>query len=204
MKLTTTFLNEKFKEFNKAYFSNSLETPYITIGHSKRINGQYQREYFMGVLINKIMISGYWERSEHEICTTLLHEMIHQYIAQNRIRDNKIHGRKFMEIAERINQYGWDIAAKGHLEKHIPNKEEKCYMLAFKWIDGSYNLTRYNKNYEFRLTSTLARNGAEYFLFTTKEPKYARFRVCRTLRAVGITKEEYFNIKDKHNVRIAI
>jgi predicted SprT family Zn-dependent metalloprotease len=40
----------------------------------------------------------------------MVHEMIHYYIAWNRIKDNGHHGKKFMEIANKMNEeFGLNI-----------------------------------------------------------------------------------------------
>ena len=43
----------------------------------------------------------------------MVHEMIHYYIAWNRIKDNGSHGRQFWHIAKDFNEkYGLNIAIK--------------------------------------------------------------------------------------------
>lgn len=46
----------------------------------------------------------YQDISAREIDDTLVHEMIHQYIYQNDIKDSGVHGKVFKEFMRRINQ----------------------------------------------------------------------------------------------------
>lgn len=47
------------------------------------------------------------------IRNVLVHEMIHYYIAYNKIEDNEDHGVEFMKLAESLNQkYGLSITKK--------------------------------------------------------------------------------------------
>ena len=40
----------------------------------------------------------------------MAHEMIHYYIAEHQIKDNKAHGREFMRMAQELNEkYGLHI-----------------------------------------------------------------------------------------------
>ena len=111
--LTTTYLEQKFNEFNSVYFKGELNKPTLVIFKSKRLNGQYSWKYNLkGELIKSVIrISNYYKRSEFDFCNTLIHEMIHLYIRQNNIKDTRPHhGRVFYSIANRINKEGgWDI-----------------------------------------------------------------------------------------------
>jgi predicted SprT family Zn-dependent metalloprotease len=43
----------------------------------------------------------------------MVHEMIHYYIAWNRIKDNNAHGKEFMKIANELKEkYGLNITKK--------------------------------------------------------------------------------------------
>ena len=54
----------------------------------------------------------------------MVHEMIHYYIARNRIKDNKAHGKQFMKMAEEYNQkYGLSIKVTIDVSPFLINKE---------------------------------------------------------------------------------
>ena len=45
----------------------------------------------------------YFDFTEEMYRNVLVHEMIHYYIAYNKIEDNKDHGVEFMKLAESLN-----------------------------------------------------------------------------------------------------
>lgn len=52
-----------------------------------------------------IIYQQYPDLTQQEIDDTLVHEMIHQYIYQNDIKDSGVHGRVFREFMSRINEF---------------------------------------------------------------------------------------------------
>ncbi len=51
-----------------------------------------------------IIYQQYSDLTKKEIDDTLVHEMIHQYIYQNGIKDSSAHGKVFKKFIERINE----------------------------------------------------------------------------------------------------
>ena len=57
-----------------------------------------------------IIFSDYFDFDEETFINIMAHEMIHYYIAEHQIKDNKAHGREFMRIAQELNEkYGLHI-----------------------------------------------------------------------------------------------
>ena len=57
-----------------------------------------------------IKISDCFDFPENVFIDLMVHEMIHYYIAWNRIKDNKPHGKEFMRIANEMNEkHGLEI-----------------------------------------------------------------------------------------------
>jgi predicted SprT family Zn-dependent metalloprotease len=55
----------------------------------------------------------YFDFTEEMYQNVLVHEMIHYYIAYNKIEDNEDHGVEFMKLAESLNRkYGLSITKK--------------------------------------------------------------------------------------------
>ena len=94
MTITIQYLKEMFDWFNQEHFDGGLEKPMFEITHVKYYLGQYHYKYNLwtdGLAESVIRISDYFDRSEEDICNTLIHEMIHLYIRQNRIQDTRPH-----------------------------------------------------------------------------------------------------------------
>jgi hypothetical protein len=122
-------LNRLFDVFNFYYYDNEIEKPVITVqtnGKSKGTMGwcsckkiwknSEKNEYYYEITI----CGEYLYRSVEEICSTLLHEMVHLYCIEHNIKDtsrsNIYHNKKFKEVAEQhglIIEYdkriGWSI-----------------------------------------------------------------------------------------------
>lgn len=105
MKLTVDYLIEKFNKYNIEYFDGVLPSIKIVINRTKNIFGQYRYYRSSNEQPEKpicIAISKYYDRSELEIDTTLIHEMIHYYISFMGMKDTDSHGIIFSGMCKEI------------------------------------------------------------------------------------------------------
>lgn len=207
MKPTIEFIQSNFHKYNYLYFEGCLTTPRFELMRSKTIFGQFCYTW----PIYKIRISTYYDREEKNILNTLIHEMIHMYIAQNKIRDNRPHGRMFQSIANRINREGgWHISRCSNDGAELQPTEvptnKTYYLAAFKLrTEGKYFLISMNKDYTDYYKKTFEMNTA-YFggvvMFTSNDPKYEAMKRCRR-RVTGhyISKEEYEAFSEENNLK---
>jgi len=136
-----------FWDCNKKYFNNSLPTPiFEAVGRFDLLgkfewhnNGKNDKKPIRDQIIK---MSSYYDYPENDFIDTMVHEMIHYYIAWNRIKDNKSHGKEFMKIANELNEkYGLNITIKKdvssyRLLENTPNfiKNKKSFFKRlFKW-----------------------------------------------------------------------
>ena len=95
----TTFLTEKFNEFNATYFDGKLPMVRFIYNHSKRNLGLYNRED------NTIRITlGHPEMTQHDCEEILIHEMVHawqNYMGRSYWDDG--HRGSFVRKANEIN-----------------------------------------------------------------------------------------------------
>lgn len=107
-------LNRLFDVFNEKYFNNKLEKALViaqTNGTNRSSMGWFtvnkvwkdkkeQKDYY-----EITICAEYLYRNIYQICSTLIHEMVHLYCKQNGIQDvsrgNTYHNKKFKEVAER-------------------------------------------------------------------------------------------------------
>ena len=103
-----------FDTCNMEYFEGKLLFPQFGLLHSYRTCGYFQ--YTKGGWFDKtlydptISITDYYDFTEKQFKDIMCHEMIHYYLAYFGIDKRCKHGKKFKEMAERLNRiYGLNI-----------------------------------------------------------------------------------------------
>ena len=212
MEITKSFISRKFSEFNDLYFDGKLCVPEFEITHVRYYLGQYHWHYdwFGRMDESVIRISDKFDRTEDDICNTLLHEMIHLYIRQNKIRDTRSHhGKVFYSVADRINrQGGWHIARTDSIAGlGLRDKSSglKFYMVCFENNTGKFFRFRitpkYLDYYErwFEMYPDYYRNV--YVYISSDDVKYAHYRTCyRSIRGYYIDKAEFDVLRGSENL----
>ena len=107
---TVEYLEERFDTFNRMCFDGALPRIPIKLSHARTFVGRLiyrpvrdwrgrvvRREDFV------LRISTYFDLPEAEIEDTLIHEMIHYWIAWKGIKDTSSHGKEFRRIMKEIN-----------------------------------------------------------------------------------------------------
>ena len=113
MKPTVSYIQSRFDEYNARYFGGALPPIPIKLAHAKGFLGKvtftrrkqglfrgYRNEDFV------LRINVRIDLPETLIEDTILHEMIHYYIAVNQLRDTSTHGQLFRREMTRINAEG--------------------------------------------------------------------------------------------------
>lgn len=107
---TVEYLKERFDTFNRMCFDGALPRIPIKLSRARTFVGRLiyrpvrdwrgrvvRREDFV------LRISTYFDLPEAEIEDTLIHEMIHYWIAWKGIKDTSSHGKEFRRIMKEIN-----------------------------------------------------------------------------------------------------
>ena len=129
MKPSVEYIQHCFDTFNRQYFDNFLPPLPIKLSHAKGFLGKvtfvrkrqglfrgYKNEDFV------LRINVRIDLPEELVQDTILHEMIHYYIAVNQLQDTSAHGRLFRDQMARINQEG-----NRHISiTHRLNEEQKA------------------------------------------------------------------------------
>lgn len=107
-----------FWECNSKYFNHSLPTPIFKTFN--RVDSIAKFECYKNKNNNKkpireqiIFMSDCFDYPQKNFIEIMVHEMIHYYIAWNRIKDNNPHGKEFMKIANELKEkYDLNITKK--------------------------------------------------------------------------------------------
>lgn len=113
MKPTVSYIQSRFDEYNARYFGGSLPPIPIKLSHAKGFLGKVtftrRKQGLFGKYRNEdfvLRINVRIDLPETLIEDTILHEMIHYYIAVNQFRDTSTHGQLFRREMARINAEG--------------------------------------------------------------------------------------------------
>lgn len=106
-----------FSECNKKYFNHELPMPKFGLINKTSILARFEYRKNNGknkakkpLEYKMLMFSDCFDFDEKDFIEIMVHEMVHYYIAWNGIKDNGAHGKKFMEIANELNEkYGLNI-----------------------------------------------------------------------------------------------
>ena len=145
---TEQYIREAFEYYNKLIFSNSLPLISIKLSRAKSFLGQltYKRKVS---LFGKVEYTDFCLRinckvdlEKDELDDTIIHEMIHYYIAYNKIADTSTHGVQFRRLMNAINKkYSRHITITHHgtqeQNDQLRDKKAKWHVVAVvKMKDG--------------------------------------------------------------------
>lgn len=125
-----------FDTCNMEYFEGKLLFPQFELLHSYRTCGYFQ--YTKGGWFDKtiydptISITDYFDFTEKQFKDIMVHEMIHYYLAYFGIDRRCSHGKKFKEMAERLNKtYHLNITKRLDISQY---KRRKGTPLLSYWL----------------------------------------------------------------------
>jgi hypothetical protein len=199
MELTLTYIKQAFSKYNAMYFNNELHTPIFELFKSKTTLGQFcvqNAHYarFGGVPTIKIRISNYYKREERDFDNTIIHEMIHQWIHQNGIKDTSSHGKYWLCVARRINKDGWDIQPKSTAHYEVKNTNKEYCIFSFLDTANRRFICRVNpKKQQWFANAFKFNNFTNIVQFTSKNSsKFDCFVNCQSsLRGKYINQKQW-------------
>lgn len=124
MRPTLPYIQQKFDEFNRQCFDGSLPAIPIVLSNARSYLGVCAYETKRDLLMRKrhydfrLRISTRFDLPEEVIEDTILHEMIHYYIAYHHLNDSSTHGRLFRQMMNDINtRFGRHISISHRLSE---------------------------------------------------------------------------------------
>lgn len=214
MIVTIDWMEEWFKRFDQEYFGGKLPLPELSLTRAKTRLGQlaFKRASRWGrtkLYDFKLSMSTYYDMTEQQAKSVLLHEMIHYIIGFTGLKDTAPHGIVFRGMMDNLNRkYGWDIrvmtSTKGwkvseRVEERQKTKGPQTYlMLAIEMQDGKHYLSRVNPSFARRIESklSLVRELRSHRWYTTQEPYFEDYPQVRSLRGRRISKSDFEKLRN--------
>lgn len=207
-------MEEWFRRFDHDYFGGKLPVPELGLTRAKTRLGQlaYKRATSWGrtkLYDFKLSMSTYYDMTDRQAKSVLLHEMIHYIIGFTGLKDTAPHGIVFRGMMDNLNRkYGWDIrvmtSTKGwkvseRVEERQKAKGPQAYlMLAIEMQDGKHYLSRVNPSFARRIESklSLVRELRSHRWYTTQEPYFEDYPQVKSLRGRRITKSDFEKLRN--------
>lgn len=207
-------MEEWFRRFDHDYFGGKLPVPELGLTRAKTRLGQlaYKRATRWGrtkLYDFKLSMSTYYDMTDRQAKSVLLHEMIHYIIGFTGLKDTAPHGIVFRGMMDNLNRkYGWDIRVmtstkgwkvSGRVEERQKAKGPQTYlMLAIEMQDGKHYLSRVNPSFARRIESKLAlvRELRSHRWYTTQEPYFEDYPQVRSLRGRRISKSDFEKLRN--------
>ena len=207
-------MEEWFKRFDQEYFGGKLPLPELSLTRAKTRLGQlaFKRASRWGrtkLYDFKLSMSTYYDMTERQAKSVLLHEMIHYIIGYTGLKDTSPHGVVFRGMMDNLNRkYGWDIrvmtSTKGWkvservAEKKKAKGPQTYLMLAIELKDGKFYLSRVNPGFARRIEKQLpmVRELRSHRWYTTQESYFEDYPQVRSLRGRRITKGDFEKLQN--------
>ena len=207
-------MEEWFRRFDHDYFGGKLPVPELGLTRVKTRLGQlaYKRATRWGrtkLYDFKLSMSTYYDMTDRQAKSVLLHEMIHYIIGFTGLKDTAPHGIVFRGMMDNLNRkYGWDIrvmtSTKGWKVSEWAEERQKAkgpqtyLMLAIEMQDGKHYLSRVNPSFARRIESKLAlvRELRSHRWYTTHEPYFEDYPQVRSLRGRRISKSDFEKLRN--------
>ena len=214
MIVTIDWMEEWFKRFDQEYFGGKLPLPELALTRAKTRLGQlaFKRASRWGrtkLYDFKLSMSTYYDMTEQQAKSVLLHEMIHYIIGYTGLKDTSPHGVVFRGMMDNLNRkYGWDIrvmtSTKGWkvseqvAEKKKAKGPQTYLMLAIELKDGQFYLSRVNPGFARRIEKQLpmVRELRSHRWYTTQESYFEDYPQVRSLRGRRITKGDFEKLQN--------
>ena len=214
MIVTIDWMEEWFKRFDQEYFGGKLPLPELGLTRAKTRLGQlaFKRSSRWGrtkLYDFKLSMSTYYDMTDKQAKSVLLHEMIHYIIGYTGLKDTAPHGVVFRGMMDNLNRkHGWDIrvmtSTKGwkvseKIEARKKAAGPQTYLiLAVELKDGKHFLSRVSPRFARSLERQLlkAKEVSSYSWYTTQESYFEDFPQVRSLRGRRITKGDFENLRN--------
>lgn len=217
MKPTIEYIQTRFEEYNTLFFGGELPAIPVRLSHAKGFLGKLtykrQRQGLFGGYRNTdfvLRINVRIDLPEEVIEDTILHEMIHYYIAVNQWVDSSTHGHLFRREMARINAAGHRHITISHRlseeerEQAVVKKGRVVAVVQFE--DGQYGIKVVPK--QIRHIQTWDRNARRHFptrsieWYYTDDIYFAHYPSSMAYRVYLCSEEVWEHLKNAHRLNV--
>lgn len=204
MQIDTLWMKNNFMRFNTQYFDGVLPLPRLRAGRSRTQLGTMscKRKTSWGrtkLYDFTISLSNYYDQTEHQFQSVLLHEMIHLSIAVSGVKDTSPHGVVFRGLMQRLNRDGWDIQimtkTRDYTKAYTGSATviAQYIVLALEMNDGKRFLSSVNPKFVRDINQQLRTipQISHYAWFTTSDRWFEAMPKVRSLRGRRVTAEVF-------------
>ena len=204
MQIDTLWMKNNFMRFNTQYFDGVLPLPRLRAGRSRTQLGTMscKRKTSWGrtkLYDFTISLSNYYDQTEHQFQSVLLHEMIHLSIAVSGVKDTSPHGVVFRALMQRLNRDGWDIQimtkTRDYTKAYTGSATviAQYIVLALEMNDGKRFLSSVNPKFVRDINQQLRTipQMSHYAWFTTSDRWFETMPKVRSLRGRRVTAEVF-------------
>ena len=214
MRPTQEYIERRFLEFNKQYFSGQLPMVPVRLSSARTYLGQLgfkRKRTWFGSTKNYdfvLRISTRTDLPEQEVEDTLLHEMIHLYIASKQLKDTSTHGRLFCQLMGDINRRHdrhITISHRRTAAEQEQDTQHRLHLLCVSTFEsGEQGITIAAKSRIFQLWDMMPAfpRVTEVRWYATYDPYFNRYPRALTPKIYRINPEELTtHLKDAHPIR---
>ena len=203
MRPTVEYLEERFDTFNRMCFEGALPQIPIKLSNARSFVGRLQyrpvRDW-LGRIVRRedfvLRISQRFDLPEAEIEDTLIHEMIHYWIALEGLRDTSTHGELFRAKMKEINgRHGRHLTISHRSTPEELDRDTSIrshHVCVSRLADGRTAVTVAASTCVPRIRRMLrwsptVRSGV---WFVSQDPWFNRFPRCRTAKLFPVDPDE--------------
>lgn len=204
MQIDTLWMKNNFMRFNTQYFDGVLPLPRLRTGRSRTQLGTMscKRKTSWGrtkLYDFTISLSNYYDQTEHQFQSVLLHEMIHLSIAVSGVKDTSPHGVVFRGLMQRLNRDGWDIQimtkTRDYTKAYTGSATviAQYIVLALEMNDGKRFLSSVNPKFVRNINQQLRTipQISHHAWFTTSDRWFETMPKVRSLRGRRVTADVF-------------
>lgn len=227
MKLSIDYLNQRHEYWIHRIGETGIWNPLcfqpvniILRKNSRSYHGMFQRRIKTCLgkknITDKIIIYNKAEDFDHHfIDSVLVHEMIHQYIFQNNLKDNRSHGPLFRGFMKRIND-----TFPGELKINIRDRNPVIpvkgpgttvhKLLLLEYTDGNYFLAVIHPSRLDFMEGLVKRNMKlwkfkSYHWAESNDVYFSRYRRCmRSLHGIRKSSEDLAAFCNEYNIKFQL